>query len=93
MRDEAPWEPAYGKYDIYDIVGKLKTSPPMPIWTAVVFAPAAELLVEVKSGGAIARLEVTKPFGYDVEEGGIEADGCTYKGDNNPSLGGIIRFP
>lgn len=65
-RDEAPREPAYCKDDIYDIIGRGKPSPAMPILTAVVFAPAAELLVEVEACAAIARLDIAEPFGYDV---------------------------
>lgn len=65
----------------------------MPVGTAFIFAPAAELLVEIESRCAIARLHIGQPFRCNVKEGGIESNGSAYEGDDYPSLGGIVGFP
>jgi hypothetical protein len=50
----------------------------MPVRTAVILAPAAELLVKVEGCRAIACLDVGEPFSYDIQESSIKTDGSAY---------------
>jgi len=63
----------------------------MPLGAAVVFAPAAKVLVEVECSGAVSHLDVSQPFRDDVEEGSVQADGSTDDGDDYPALGGLVQ--
>lgn len=65
----------------------------MPMVAPVVLAPAAEVLVQVEGGGAVAHLDIGQPLGDDIQEGGVHPDGCPYQGDDDPALGGIVRLP
>lgn len=38
----------------------------------------------------MAQLDVGQPFGYDVQEGSVDADGSTNESDDDPSLGSLV---
>lgn len=63
----------------------------MPLSAAVIFAPAAEVLVEIECGGAVSHLDVRQPFRDDVQEGCIQADGDPDDGDDDPALRGLVQ--
>jgi hypothetical protein len=58
----------------------------------IVLTPAAEVLVQVKGGLAVAELDVGQPLGSDVDEAGVEPDGSAYYGDDDPALCSIVGF-
>jgi hypothetical protein len=67
-------------------------APALPLGAPGLGAPAAEALVEVEGRGAVAQFNIGQPFGHDVEERGVEADGRPDERDYDPCLAGIIRL-
>lgn len=79
-----------GEEHVQDVVDGRQGAPALPLGAAGVGAPAAEALVEVEGGGAVAELDVRQPLGDDVEHGGVEANGGADQRHHDPRLAGIV---
>jgi hypothetical protein len=61
--------------------------------TTIVLAPAAEILVQVEFGGAVAELDIGQPFRDNAKEGSVQANCGANDSDDDPALSSIVGLP
>jgi hypothetical protein len=68
----------YRENYVNQIVERLEARPALPMVASTIFAPAAELLVQIESGGAVAHLHIGEPLSDNIQESSVQTDGGTY---------------
>ena len=82
-----------GKHNVHDVTQRPEPpTPPLPLGTPAVRAPAAERLVEVERPTAVPQLDVAEPLGHDVQKRSVQPDRRAHKRHHDPRLARVVRL-